>query len=132
VWLPKRQAEIKKKTAEATTNKGGGKAGLADRKGGAAGHAKFKCPICSMAAPDLKARARACAHTHGRRAAAAAALALSWALPLHTLFAEHANPPRRQAPEAAFRGGEVRARVRTRATRARRCCCRWLSACKLR
>jgi hypothetical protein len=52
------QAEIKKKVADATTNKGGGSAGLADRKGGAAGHAKFKCPICSQQAPDLKVRAR--------------------------------------------------------------------------
>ena len=36
--------EIAGKVAAATTNKGGGKAGLADRLGGAAGHAKFKCP----------------------------------------------------------------------------------------
>jgi len=48
------QAEIKKKIADATTNKGGGAAGLADRKGGVVGHAKFKCPICSQQAPDLK------------------------------------------------------------------------------
>ena len=46
--------EIANKVAEATTNKGGGKAGLADRKGGAAGHAKYKCPICAQQAPDLK------------------------------------------------------------------------------
>ena len=40
--------------AEATTNKGGGKAGLMDRLGGAAGHAKFICPLCKMQAPSLK------------------------------------------------------------------------------
>lgn len=50
------QAEIKKKTADATQNKGGGAAGLADRKGGAAGHAKFKCPVCAQAVPDMKVR----------------------------------------------------------------------------
>lgn len=47
-------AEIARKTAEATTNKGGGKAGLADRLGGAAGHAKYMCPICKTQSPDLK------------------------------------------------------------------------------
>jgi transcription elongation factor Elf1 len=47
-------AEINKKVAEATQNRGGGAAGLADRKGGAAGHSKFKCPTCGQAAPDLK------------------------------------------------------------------------------
>ena len=46
--------ELKQKQDAALTNKGGGKAGLADRKGGAAGHAKFKCPICGMAAPSIK------------------------------------------------------------------------------
>ncbi len=40
--------------AEATTNKGGGKAGLMDRLGGAAGHAKFICPLCKMQAPSIK------------------------------------------------------------------------------
>ena len=49
-------AELKKKNAEAVTNKGGGVAGLVDRKGGAAGHAKYKCNVCGQAAPDLKAR----------------------------------------------------------------------------
>jgi hypothetical protein len=33
---------------------GGGKAGLADRLGGKVGHSKFKCPVCGIAAPDLK------------------------------------------------------------------------------
>eukprot|EP00976_Prorocentrum_cordatum_P095707 1190277-Prorocentrum_minimum.AAC.8 len=70
--------EINKKVAEATTNKGGGKAGAADRKGGAAGHAKYKCPICAQQAPDLKSMeahhdskhskvpfdASACSNTH--------------------------------------------------------------------
>ena len=47
--------EIAGKVAAATQNKGGGKAGLADRKGGAAGHAKFKCPSCGVQSPSLKA-----------------------------------------------------------------------------
>ena len=42
------------KAAASTTNKGGGVAGKADRLGGAAGHAKFKCPICAQQAPDMK------------------------------------------------------------------------------
>ncbi|GAX79629.1 hypothetical protein CEUSTIGMA_g7070.t1 [Chlamydomonas eustigma] len=46
--------EIKGKIAAATTNMGGGKAGLADRKGGQAGHAKFQCHICKAAAPSIK------------------------------------------------------------------------------
>ena len=46
--------EIAGKVAAATQNKGGGKAGLADRKGGAAGHAKFKCPSCGIQSPSLK------------------------------------------------------------------------------
>mmetsp|Transcript_18342 Transcript_18342/g.22013 ORF Transcript_18342/g.22013 Transcript_18342/m.22013 type:complete len:103 (-) Transcript_18342:1434-1742(-) len=46
--------ELAAKAKESLTNKGGGKAGIADRKGGAAGHAKFKCPICAQQAPDLK------------------------------------------------------------------------------
>ena len=47
-------AEIKAKVHAATTNMGGGKAGLQDRKGGAVGHAKYQCPICKSNAPDLK------------------------------------------------------------------------------
>mmetsp|Transcript_15400 Transcript_15400/g.50603 ORF Transcript_15400/g.50603 Transcript_15400/m.50603 type:complete len:106 (-) Transcript_15400:1822-2139(-) len=47
-------AAIKAKVAESTQNKGGGKAGLQDRKGGAVGHAKFQCPLCKQPAPDLK------------------------------------------------------------------------------
>ena len=35
-------AELAAKAKAATVNKGGGKAGLADRKGGNVGHAKFK------------------------------------------------------------------------------------------
>mmetsp|Transcript_7116 Transcript_7116/g.18133 ORF Transcript_7116/g.18133 Transcript_7116/m.18133 type:complete len:130 (+) Transcript_7116:217-606(+) len=46
--------EIAGKVAAASQNKGGGVAGLADRKGGAAGHAKFKCPVCGQAAPSIK------------------------------------------------------------------------------
>ena len=36
-------AELAAKAKAATINKGGGKSGLADRKGGAVGHSKFKC-----------------------------------------------------------------------------------------
>lgn len=46
--------EIAKKTAEATTNKGGGLDGLKDRLGGAAGHSKFICDVCMTQVPDLK------------------------------------------------------------------------------
>ena len=38
--------EIKAKAKAAKMNKGGGKSGIKDRKGGKAGHAKLKCPIC--------------------------------------------------------------------------------------
>ena len=47
-------AELKAKSFQATVNRGGGAQGLADRKGGKVGHAKFKCPICALQAPDLK------------------------------------------------------------------------------
>eukprot|EP01084_Bolivina_argentea_P051830 95307_1 len=46
--------ELAKKAKEATTNKGGGGAGVSDRAGGKAGHSKFICHICMMQAPDLK------------------------------------------------------------------------------
>ena len=42
------------KAAASKTNKGGGVAGKADRLGGAAGHAKYKCPICAQQGPDMK------------------------------------------------------------------------------
>ncbi|CAJ1030975.1 hypothetical protein Q4I32_005702 [Leishmania shawi] len=47
-------AETARKNHLATTNMGGGSAGLADRKGGAAGHSKFICKVCMAQAPDLK------------------------------------------------------------------------------
>eukprot|EP00746_Dinoflagellata_sp_MGD_P013532 gnl/MRDRNA2_/MRDRNA2_129281_c0_seq1.p1 gnl/MRDRNA2_/MRDRNA2_129281_c0~~gnl/MRDRNA2_/MRDRNA2_129281_c0_seq1.p1 ORF type:complete len:119 (-),score=23.45 gnl/MRDRNA2_/MRDRNA2_129281_c0_seq1:21-377(-) len=47
-------AELSKKAFEATVNRGGGSAGAADRAGGKAGHAKFKCPVCGQQAPDPK------------------------------------------------------------------------------
>jgi hypothetical protein len=53
-------AELKAKAEAATRNKGGGKEGLEDRKGGKAGHAKFKCPICQAA---VSAERRWGAHT---------------------------------------------------------------------
>ncbi|XP_071724412.1 protein METHYLENE BLUE SENSITIVITY 1-like [Rutidosis leptorrhynchoides] len=47
--------EIAAKINEATTNKGGGKAGLLDRTGKEkGGHAKFECPHCKVTAPDIK------------------------------------------------------------------------------
>uniref|UniRef100_A0A061RGX5 C2H2-type domain-containing protein n=1 Tax=Tetraselmis sp. GSL018 TaxID=582737 RepID=A0A061RGX5_9CHLO len=45
--------EINKKISDATTNKGGGKAGYEDRKGGKAGHAKYRCPNCATQCPSL-------------------------------------------------------------------------------
>ncbi|GMI65907.1 METHYLENE BLUE SENSITIVITY 1 [Hibiscus trionum] len=57
------KAKPKKHTAKetaakidaATTNRGGGKAGLGDRSGvEKGGHAKFECPHCKTTAPDLK------------------------------------------------------------------------------
>lgn len=53
-------AELKAKARAATQNVGGGKAGLADRKGGAAGHQKFKCVGGVVAACHM----RGCAHIH--------------------------------------------------------------------
>ena len=47
--------EIAAKIDAATTNRGGGKAGLADRSGHEkGGHAKFECPYCKITAPDVK------------------------------------------------------------------------------
>uniref|UniRef100_A0A5B7AI35 Zinc finger (C2H2 type) family protein n=1 Tax=Davidia involucrata TaxID=16924 RepID=A0A5B7AI35_DAVIN len=47
--------EIQAKVDAATTNRGGGKAGLADRSGiEKGGHAKFECPHCKITAPDVK------------------------------------------------------------------------------
>lgn len=47
--------EIFTKIDAATTNRGGGKAGLADRSGvEKGGHAKFECPLCKATAPDVK------------------------------------------------------------------------------
>ncbi len=47
--------EIAMKIDLATTNRGGGKEGLADRKGvDKGGHAKLACPICKATAPDSK------------------------------------------------------------------------------
>ncbi|MDK0764230.1 hypothetical protein P5E87_15875, partial [Clostridium perfringens] len=47
--------EIAAKIDAATTNRGGGKAGQADRLGQVkGGHAKLECPLCKITAPDLK------------------------------------------------------------------------------
>ncbi|KAI8466542.1 MAG: hypothetical protein J3K34DRAFT_524471 [Monoraphidium minutum] len=47
-------AEIKAKITAATVNKGGGKEGLQDRKGGNVGHARYRCAICMLTAPSIK------------------------------------------------------------------------------
>eukprot|EP00270_Netrium_digitus_P016880 TRINITY_DN611_c0_g1_i1.p1 TRINITY_DN611_c0_g1~~TRINITY_DN611_c0_g1_i1.p1 ORF type:complete len:103 (-),score=30.24 TRINITY_DN611_c0_g1_i1:405-713(-) len=47
--------EIAMKVDLATTNRGGGKAGVVDRLGlDKGGHAKLVCPVCKTAAPDVK------------------------------------------------------------------------------
>jgi hypothetical protein len=47
--------EIAAKIDAATTNRGGGLAGVVDRKGlGKGGHAKLACPVCKATAPDMK------------------------------------------------------------------------------
>jgi hypothetical protein len=47
--------EIQAKIDAATTNRGGGKAGVVDRKGlDKGGHAKLACPVCKATAPDVK------------------------------------------------------------------------------
>lgn len=47
--------EIQAKIDAATTNRGGGKAGIADRTGqDKGGHAKYECPHCKITAPDVK------------------------------------------------------------------------------
>lgn len=47
--------EIQAKIDAATMNRGGGKAGVADRTGKEkGGHAKFECPNCKITAPDIK------------------------------------------------------------------------------
>ncbi|CAN4106272.1 unnamed protein product [Withania somnifera] len=47
--------ELAAKLDAATTNRGGGKAGLADRCGvDKGGHAKLECPLCKVTAPDVK------------------------------------------------------------------------------
>ncbi|XP_013587169.1 PREDICTED: uncharacterized protein LOC106295744 [Brassica oleracea var. oleracea] len=47
--------EIQAKIDAALTNRGGGKAGIADRTGKEkGGHAKFECPHSKITAPDLK------------------------------------------------------------------------------
>ncbi|OEL17911.1 hypothetical protein BAE44_0021069 [Dichanthelium oligosanthes] len=47
--------EIAAKIDAATTSRGGGKAGQADRLGqDKGGHAKLACPLCRTPAPDIK------------------------------------------------------------------------------
>ena len=47
--------EIAAKIDAATTSRGGGKAGQADRLGqDKGGHAKLACPLCRVPAPDIK------------------------------------------------------------------------------
>lgn len=42
------------KVFAATVNRGGGKEGLADRLGGQAGHARYRCTVCMLTAPSIK------------------------------------------------------------------------------
>ena len=47
--------ELAAKLDAATTNRGGGKAGIVDRNGlDKGGHAKYECPHCKVTAPDVK------------------------------------------------------------------------------
>mmetsp|Transcript_26231 Transcript_26231/g.36232 ORF Transcript_26231/g.36232 Transcript_26231/m.36232 type:complete len:117 (+) Transcript_26231:259-609(+) len=46
--------ELAGRAAASLQNKGGGKLGAEDRKGGVSGHSKFKCPICAQTAPSIK------------------------------------------------------------------------------
>ena len=46
-------AECAAKAHASTVNKGGGAAGLADRKGGGAGHSRFKCSHCGTPVTSL-------------------------------------------------------------------------------
>jgi hypothetical protein len=48
-------SSLKAKEKESTQNAGGGKAGLADRNGGKAGHSKLICHICMAQAHDMTA-----------------------------------------------------------------------------
>ncbi|CAI9773879.1 unnamed protein product [Fraxinus pennsylvanica] len=51
--------ELAAKLDAATTNRGGGKAGLADRSGqDKGGHAKLECPLCKHRRRHLQAQAR--------------------------------------------------------------------------
>mmetsp|Transcript_22153 Transcript_22153/g.31017 ORF Transcript_22153/g.31017 Transcript_22153/m.31017 type:complete len:181 (+) Transcript_22153:203-745(+) len=47
------KAELAAKLKAATQNKGGGKEGLKDRKGGEAGHSKFECKVCGVRSPSI-------------------------------------------------------------------------------
>ncbi|KAL2941487.1 Protein METHYLENE BLUE SENSITIVITY 1 [Bienertia sinuspersici] len=47
--------ELQAKIDAALTNRGGGKAGVADRTGAVkGGHAKMECHLCKVTAPDVK------------------------------------------------------------------------------
>lgn len=47
--------ELASKLDAATTSRGGGKAGFADRSGiEKGGHAKLECPLCKATVPDIK------------------------------------------------------------------------------
>mmetsp|Transcript_27849 Transcript_27849/g.70387 ORF Transcript_27849/g.70387 Transcript_27849/m.70387 type:complete len:110 (+) Transcript_27849:262-591(+) len=46
--------ELQQKAKDALINKGAGAAGIKDRQGGSAGHAKYACVMCGMAAPSEK------------------------------------------------------------------------------
>jgi hypothetical protein len=59
-------AELKKKEFDATVNRGGGTAGIQDRKGGNAGHSRYACKVCAQAAPDPKSLQAHFESKHGK------------------------------------------------------------------
>ena len=68
--------ECAQKAFAASVNRGGGSAGAADRAGGKAGHAKYKCPVCMQQAPDPKS---AEAHWDSKHSKSGAFTISTWA-----------------------------------------------------
>merc|ERR1712007_244414 len=66
---------VEDKRIQCDVNRGGGSSGQADRAGGKAGHAKFKCPTCGQQAPDPKS---AEAHWDARHSKAGAFNIETW------------------------------------------------------
>ena len=62
-------AELAGKAFNATVNRGGGQAGLQDRKGGKAGHAKYKCAVTAALCLSCVPPSTTALWRHLRRAA---------------------------------------------------------------